>query len=91
MAHTSTNTVESASEQAGRAAGYAEKAAETAQDYAAQVADRIAAIAKDAYDDPQRFLRETQFDITRQTLQNPLQTLAIAAGIGFAIGAILKR
>lgn len=91
MAHTSTNTVESASEQVGRAAGYAEKAAETAQDYATQVADRIAAIAKDAYDDPQRFLRETQSDITRQTLQNPLQTLAIAAGIGFAIGAILKR
>jgi ElaB/YqjD/DUF883 family membrane-anchored ribosome-binding protein len=36
-------------------------------------------------------VRQTQRDITRQTQQSPLQTLAIAAGIGFVIGAIWKR
>lgn len=91
MAQSNTDRIENASEQVGRAAGYADQATDAAKDYAAQVADRIAAVAREAYDDPQRFMRETQRDVTRQAQQNPLQTLAIAAGIGFVIGAILKR
>lgn len=90
MAQSYTQKVDNSSEPAGRTP-VAEQAAEAAVQYASQVADRIAAIAQDAYADPQRFLRETQTDLTRQTQQNPLQTLAIAAAAGFVIGAILKK
>jgi len=91
MAESQIHRVGTVSEHAGRAAGYADQATDAARDYATQVADRVAAVAKEAYDDPQRFMRETQDDITRRAQQNPLQTLAVAAGIGFVIGAIWKR
>jgi ElaB/YqjD/DUF883 family membrane-anchored ribosome-binding protein len=91
MAQSFTNGVENTSEQAGRVAGYADPATETAKEYAFQAADKVVAVAKDAYDDPQRFIRETQEDLTRRTQETPLQTLAIAAGIGFVVGAIWKR
>ena len=91
MAQSSTKKIENTSEQAGRVAGYADQATDAAKEYAEQAADRVAAVAKDAYDDPQRFIRETQDDLTRRTQETPLKTLAIAAGIGFVIGAIWKR
>lgn len=91
MAKPYADSIGNASEQVGRAAGYTENATDAAKDYAAQVAERVAQVARDAYDDPQRFMRETQRDVTRQAQQNPLQTLAIAAGIGFVIGALLKK
>lgn len=90
MAQSYTKKIENTSEQAGRLAGYADQATDAAKEYASEVADRVAAIAQSAYDDPQRFMRETERDITRQTKQNPLQTLAIAVGIGFVVGAIWK-
>jgi len=91
MTQSHTKDVETASEQVGRVAGYTEQATDAAKEYAAQVAERITAVAKEAYDDPQRFMRDTQRDITRQTQHSPLQTLAMAAGIGFVVGAIWKR
>ena len=91
MAQSPTQTVENASEQVGRAAGYTEQATEATKDFAAEAVERVSAVAKDAYDNPQRFIRETQEDLTRRAQETPLQTLAIAAGIGFIIGAIWKR
>jgi ElaB/YqjD/DUF883 family membrane-anchored ribosome-binding protein len=82
---------EDTSQRVRRGAGYAEHATDAAKDYATQAADKVAAVAKDAYDDPQRFVRETQDDLTRRTQETPLKTLAMAAGIGFIVGAIWKR
>lgn len=91
MAKTSNDIVDDTSEQSSRVASYADRAVEGAKEYASEAADRVSSLAKEAYDNPQRFVRQTQRDITRQTQQSPLQTLAIAAGIGFVIGAIWKR
>ncbi len=91
MAQSHTQKAGSASEQAGRVSGYADQAAEGAKEYATEAADRLAAVAKEAYKDPQRFIQETQEDLTRRTRENPLQTLAWAAGIGFVIGALWKK
>lgn len=91
MAQTYTKKIEDPSEQAGRIASLADQATEAAKEYGSQTADKLAAVAKDAYDNPERFVRETQNDLTRRMQETPLKTLAIAAGIGFIVGAIWKR
>ena len=91
MSQSYTSKVENASAQTGLAAGLAEQATDKAKEYASEAADRVAAVAKDAYDNPERFVRETKDDLTRRAQETPLQTLAIAAGVGFVIGALWKR
>lgn len=91
MAESFANKIEHASEQAGRAAGYTDKTIDAAKDYASEAVDRVAAIAKDAYDNPDRFIAENRSKLTRYTQEKPLEALAIAAGIAFVVGAIWKR
>ena len=91
MAQSYTQKVENTSEQAGRLAGYSEQATESSKQYASEAADRVAAVAKDAFDDPHRFAEQTKADLTRYTKDNPLQALAIAAGVAFVVGALWKR
>lgn len=85
------DTVGDAAAQAGRATGYTERAVEGAKDYAADAADKVSAAAQDAYNDPEKFIRDTQTDLTRYTRDNPLQALAFAAGIAFVVGALWKK
>ena len=85
------DTADDKSEQASRTAGYADRAVDGAKEYASDAADRVLATAKDAYDDPQRFVRENRDRLTRYTQEKPLEALAIAAGIAFVVGAIWKR
>lgn len=59
--------VDDVSEKAGRAAGYSERAVEGAKEYASDTADRIMAVAKDAYANPEQFARETRNQVTRYT------------------------
>jgi ElaB/YqjD/DUF883 family membrane-anchored ribosome-binding protein len=91
MAQSYSDKVGDASKDAGPAAGYAERAVEGAKDYASDAADRASSLAKDAYDDPERFISENREKLSTFTRENPLQALAIAAGIAFVIGAIWKR
>jgi ElaB/YqjD/DUF883 family membrane-anchored ribosome-binding protein len=91
MARSYSNAVGDLSEETGRAAGYTERAVDGAKEFAADAADRVTAAAKDAYDHPERFVRETRDQVTRYAQQKPLEALAIAAGLAFVIGAIWKR
>lgn len=88
---TSPGKIETGAEQAGRAAGYVEEAVEAAKGVASQAADRVTTAAKEAAEDPQRFARDSYLSIARYAREKPLEALAIGAGVGFVIGALLKR
>ena len=91
MAENYTEKVGDVSQQAGRAAGYTERAVEGAKDYAADATHRVSSLAKEAFDNPERFISENREKVSSYTRENPLQALAIAAGAAFVIGAIWKR
>jgi ElaB/YqjD/DUF883 family membrane-anchored ribosome-binding protein len=91
MAQSYSDKVGDVSQSAGRAAGYTERAVEGAKDYASDAADRVTSLAKDAYDNPERFITENREKLSTYTRENPVQALAIAAGIAFVAGAIWKR
>jgi ElaB/YqjD/DUF883 family membrane-anchored ribosome-binding protein len=80
-----------ASEEAGRAAGYADQAVNAAKDAAAEAADRLTTLAKDAMEDPERFARDSYNRVARYTQEKPLEALAIAAGVAFVVGAFWKK
>jgi ElaB/YqjD/DUF883 family membrane-anchored ribosome-binding protein len=91
MAESYTERIGNVSEQAGRAAGLTERAVEGAREYAGEAADRVSALAKDAYENPERFISENREKVSAYTRENPLQALAIAAGVAFVVGALWKR
>jgi ElaB/YqjD/DUF883 family membrane-anchored ribosome-binding protein len=91
MAQSYSDNIGDASQSAGRAAGYTERAVESAKDFASDAADRVTSVAKDAYDDPERFISENREKLSSYTREKPLQALAIAAGVAFVVGAIWKR
>lgn len=46
---------------------------------------------EDAIDDLRAQLRSVERDLTRKAEQKPLQTIGIAAGVGFLVGLVLRR
>jgi ElaB/YqjD/DUF883 family membrane-anchored ribosome-binding protein len=91
MARSYSNAVGDVAEEAGRAAGYTDRAVEGAKELAADVANRASAAAKDAFENPERFIRDTRNQVTRYAQEKPLEALAIAAGLAFVVGALWKR
>lgn len=87
----SSGTVKNGAEQAGRAAGYVAEATDAVKDYASDAAGRVAAAASEALEDPNRYARKSYVSVAKYAREKPLEALAIGAGVGFLIGALLKR
>lgn len=91
MADTSTTTGNSP--RPGSAAGNDElrDQLDTLKSDLADLAETVRGQAKRGLSDAQERAGETMQDIEAQIRKNPIQSTAIAAGIGFLLGAILSR
>ncbi|WP_426613463.1 CsbD family protein [Bradyrhizobium sp. McL0616] len=81
-----------------QASGKAREAAGTVQNLYGQAKDAVrdagetaAGYAKDAYDKPGETLRDGSQAIAQKVQDNPLGSLLIAGGIGFALALLMSR
>ncbi|WP_431205196.1 CsbD family protein [Bradyrhizobium betae] len=81
-----------------QASGKAREAAGTVQNLYGQAKDAVrdagetaASYAKDAYDKPAETLRDGSQAIAQKVQDNPLGSLLIAGGIGFAVALLMSR
>jgi len=81
-----------------QAEGRAREAAGTVQNLYGQAKDAVrdagetaAGYAKDAYENPSDTLRDGSQAISRKVQDNPLGSLLIAGGIGFALALLMSR
>ncbi len=88
-----TNTTSGSGPRPGSAAGNEElrDQLETLKSDLADLAETVRGQAKRGFSDAQDRASEKMEDLEAQIRKNPLQSTAIAAGIGFLLGAILSR
>jgi uncharacterized protein YjbJ (UPF0337 family) len=80
-----------ASGRAREAAGSVQNLYGQAKDAARDAADTAMNYAKDAYEKPAETLRGGQEAILKTVQENPLGSLLVAGGIGFALALLLTR
>lgn len=80
-----------ASGKAREAAGTVQNLYGQAKDAVRDAADTATSYAKDAYDKPAETLRDGSQAIAQKVQDNPLGSLLIAGGIGFALALLMSR
>ena len=80
-----------ASGKAREAAGTVQNLYGQAKDAVRDAADTATSYAKDAYDKPAETLRDGSQAISQKVQDNPLGSLLIAGGIGFALALLMSR
>lgn len=76
---------------AREAAGTVQNLYGQAKDAVRDAADTATSYAKDAYDKPAEALRDGSQAIAQRVQDNPLGSLLIAGGIGFALALLMSR
>jgi uncharacterized protein YjbJ (UPF0337 family) len=76
---------------AREATGMAQNLYGQAKDAARDAADAAVGYAKDAYDNSGDTLRDGSQTIAKKVQENPLGSLLIAGGIGFALALLMTR
>ncbi len=85
------DTETEASGRVREAAGKAQNIYGQAKDAARSVGDAAASYAKDAYDNSGDTLRDSTQAVARRVQDNPLGSLLVAGGIGFALALLMTR
>jgi uncharacterized protein YjbJ (UPF0337 family) len=80
-----------ASGKAREAAGTVQNLYGQAKDAVRDATDTAASYAKDAYDKPAETLRDGSQAIAQKVQDNPLGSLLVAGGIGFALALLVAR
>ena len=80
-----------ASGKAREAAGTVQNLYGQAKDAVRDAADTATSYAQDAYDKPAETLRDGSQAIAQKVQDNPLGSLLIAGGIGFALALLMSR
>lgn len=80
-----------ASGKAREAAGTVQNLYGQAKDAVRDATDTAASYAKDAYDRPAETLRDGSQAVAQKVQDNPLGSLLIAGGIGFALALLMSR
>ena len=80
-----------ASGRASEASGTVQNLYGQAKDAARDVTDAAAGMAKDAYENSGDTLREGSEAVAKKVQDNPLGSLLIAGGIGFALALLMTR
>jgi uncharacterized protein YjbJ (UPF0337 family) len=80
-----------ASGKAREAAGTVKNLYGQAKDAVRDATDTAASYAKDAYDKPAETLRDGSQAIAQKVQDNPLGSLLVAGGIGFALALLMAR
>lgn len=84
--HTGERTAKTAEELTAKAADFAERTSEEVQ----RVANNVASQSREATEQLQEVAQNFKSAVDKSVNDQPLTTLAVAAGLGFVIGALWK-